>query len=257
MKRQLSYDTDKFPAMAGIASTFSASPDNCGSRKYCAGLWMDDLLFTRIGEWERSSKYVGPSWSWAAFKGRVSWPITDAERSSSGQIPPLDTVRVIDCNIRLAHPDNPFGQVLEGTSLTLWAHPVELRRTGEKVGKLTDIYSLSAIPSAGKISCDTTKLRADCDFDTNYSKPHDVLGLFLAAGRIPMQDRRMDNGVEVWCETPTLNWTELFGILVSTLGSDSRVNGYQRVGSFCIRGLCGAGKEIVNHRNLFCSEPVS
>lgn len=52
-RRQLTYDTDKLPAIAGIASTVSTALIG-GRRQYCAGLWRDellnDLLFSRIGE---------------------------------------------------------------------------------------------------------------------------------------------------------------------------------------------------------------
>ncbi|KAE9370086.1 HET-domain-containing protein, partial [Stipitochalara longipes BDJ] len=69
--RSLTYDTDKLPALAGIASRVAEMANG----KYCAGIWWDDLpqglLWFRNSILKKPSKFLAPSWSWASANGSV------------------------------------------------------------------------------------------------------------------------------------------------------------------------------------------
>ena len=76
-KRELTYDSDKLPAMAGVAEAFA----NQFKITYMAGLWKENLrsglLWQRhhtIKTLTRPSCYVAPSWSWASVKGYLKYP---------------------------------------------------------------------------------------------------------------------------------------------------------------------------------------
>lgn len=80
--RHLTRDTDKLPAIAGLAAiTHAYKPAKC---RYLAGLWEDEFVsglawardFDIRGQyfWDRRySEYVAPTWSWASVKGPISY----------------------------------------------------------------------------------------------------------------------------------------------------------------------------------------
>jgi hypothetical protein len=71
-RQQLSFQSDIFPALQGLAKTLQGS----SKPRYLAGLWEDtlifDLMWTASGTHERPGKWRAPSWSWAAVVGSVS-----------------------------------------------------------------------------------------------------------------------------------------------------------------------------------------
>ncbi|KAF2096285.1 HET-domain-containing protein [Rhizodiscina lignyota] len=112
----LTYGTDRLPALSGIASyhqeRIAASGEN---DEYLAGLWRKDLamgLLWRVYTDDdissptssRLSKYCAPSWSWASVTGTVHW---EDEYQISTSFVILDSV----CT-----PDGPnrFGNVCNG-----------------------------------------------------------------------------------------------------------------------------------------------
>ncbi|KAM5350818.1 hypothetical protein ACJ41O_007323 [Fusarium nematophilum] len=79
-KRDLTFDTDKLPALAGIAKAFSESRHDLG--RYLCGLWENQLegcFFWSLTE-EPQPKPSGsciPSWSWASVSGNVGcWGVS-------------------------------------------------------------------------------------------------------------------------------------------------------------------------------------
>jgi hypothetical protein len=66
-KRELTYDSDKLPAMPGVAEAFA----NQFKRVYMAGLWKENLRSGLLWQRHHTTKtltpslYVAPSWSWA------------------------------------------------------------------------------------------------------------------------------------------------------------------------------------------------
>ncbi|PON25124.1 hypothetical protein TGAM01_v206205 [Trichoderma gamsii] len=84
VRRRLSYEQDRLPALSGVARALATSfPD----LKYLAGLWKADLHKWLL--WmpettqnyddyikQRQHEYIAPSWSWASRPGPVSWFLT-------------------------------------------------------------------------------------------------------------------------------------------------------------------------------------
>lgn len=72
--RELTFPSDKLPAISGIASNFAAKTHS----KYLAGLWQDnlvhDLFWQSSDAATRPPEYRAPSWSWASLDGRILWP---------------------------------------------------------------------------------------------------------------------------------------------------------------------------------------
>jgi hypothetical protein len=66
--RILTYDTDKLPALSGLASYVAQKRGN----SYCAGLWMEDLpgafFWVANRNCSRPKEWRAPSWSWASVK---------------------------------------------------------------------------------------------------------------------------------------------------------------------------------------------
>ena len=87
--RKLTYESDKLPAIGGIARDIQRRTQD----EYCAGLWEGDILMGLIGWWpalepdpgmvapKSLSGYRAPSWSWASLDGVVD--ILDVEEKPS------------------------------------------------------------------------------------------------------------------------------------------------------------------------------
>ncbi len=73
----LTKPSDKLPALSGLASIFSSRLKD----EYLAGLWRNDLwsgLTWYFKPWDEAVKqriYRAPSWSWAAFDGRINFQV--------------------------------------------------------------------------------------------------------------------------------------------------------------------------------------
>ena len=104
--RELTFETDRLPAIAGIARKIQ---DITGDT-YMAGLWKNDLgagLCWRIrgfGDLCRPSRYRAPSWSWAALEGSITHRIPEEHKLSA---------KLITFEIK-TDENNPFGEVLSG-----------------------------------------------------------------------------------------------------------------------------------------------
>jgi hypothetical protein len=78
-KRQLTYASDKLPAISGMARKFSRINGSSAFRTYLSGIWLEDLpwllcwrAFDRIFE-KRTTVYCAPTWSWASLETPVIW----------------------------------------------------------------------------------------------------------------------------------------------------------------------------------------
>ncbi len=115
----LSYESDRLPALSGIASRFCGA----GLRTYAAGLWREDLargLLWYVGfDWISSSQrplpLQAPTWSWASIlldkkADCVFYPFI---LDSDNQFHQEPAFRVLDVQCRPSGI-NPFGQVTDG-----------------------------------------------------------------------------------------------------------------------------------------------
>ena len=129
-RRSLTFESDKFPGLSGIATDFSGRKKS----RYLAGLWegsmLTDLLWHPSPTKDRrvTKKYIAPSWSWASLAAPINWNTYNiAEMYAS--------VVNAECMLK---GFNPFGELNDG-----W---IELRGPVSHVwlkktpGKLADVY---------------------------------------------------------------------------------------------------------------------
>ncbi|KAF8866584.1 HET-domain-containing protein, partial [Acephala macrosclerotiorum] len=108
-KRQLTFATDKLPALAGVAYEMAAM----SQQSYHAGLWKGDLINDLL--WCRDfptiplprPNYRAPSWSWASIDSPVVW-------SKSVNLPVEKNAQVLDCETRVLSEFAPFAGVSDG-----------------------------------------------------------------------------------------------------------------------------------------------
>ncbi|KAK0609608.1 heterokaryon incompatibility protein-domain-containing protein [Bombardia bombarda] len=106
----ISYDSDRLPALAGIARQFSSAHEGRLGR-YVAGMWdlslvYDMLWYSREGSMlPRRDTFVGPSWSWISATGLVE------TATACGRVHETD-LEVKDCRVAIKGLDE-FGAVNE------------------------------------------------------------------------------------------------------------------------------------------------
>ncbi|KAM0304734.1 hypothetical protein ACHAPM_002844 [Fusarium culmorum] len=117
-KRVLSFEQDKFPAIAALARHFS---ERFEGQSYIAGLWESDihkgLLWTSTSEWKEfdeyqrlvPKEYTAPSWSWARRPLRLYWVLIGDENPKSELI-------VRGSNV-VTEEHNKFGRISKGRLL--------------------------------------------------------------------------------------------------------------------------------------------
>ena len=120
ISRRLTYETDKFIAIGGIARVLQPHIDS----KYKAGLWVDDIhrgllwIPNEEGHTQGATRYehfVAPSWSWASLGFEKSQSQTTKkflyEDLRDWSITPLGHIQEISVdNVN----EDPFGQVVSG-----------------------------------------------------------------------------------------------------------------------------------------------
>lgn len=111
--RDLTMESDKLPALSGLASRFS----NLWSCAYYAGLWEEKLIeglgwFVLDPFTSTINNSYAPSWSWASVIGAVSWNV-----NSFHNIPvikhPVELTSMVECKVTLANKAVPFGNVTD------------------------------------------------------------------------------------------------------------------------------------------------
>jgi hypothetical protein len=111
-RRSFTYQTDKMPAIMGIASEWKAL-FNQGS--YWAGLWSTTLAKSLMWKPKRGyyypraacEPYVAPSWSWASRAHPVEYQILDEINRDEG----ANSFEVTSCEIIPVHEDLPNGMI--------------------------------------------------------------------------------------------------------------------------------------------------
>ena len=112
--RHLTLPIDRVLAISGIAERYG----RVFGDQYCAGIWRS--TFAKALYWKtdqtkllpRPQVWQGPSWSWTAVDG----PVTFESISSSDE----DDLRIVGIEMELVNPVNPYGALLEGSGrLTL------------------------------------------------------------------------------------------------------------------------------------------
>ncbi|KAG4432366.1 hypothetical protein IFR05_012148 [Cadophora sp. M221] len=106
--RKLSFESDRFPALSGLASIYAEHE----SQQYLAGIWWGDALYGLY--WsptahllKKPELYVAPSWSWASVVGSVAF---HNAKSPDVELGPMRSVTLIDYDIQHRGANN-FGQI--------------------------------------------------------------------------------------------------------------------------------------------------
>lgn len=118
-QRHLTRESDKFPALSGLASVFA----RLNRDRYVAGLWESDLMvgllwhasYSEMPRLRRPLAYRAPSWSWAALDGGISFD-SDVNYTDQGKTAHRSnfTLRDLKIDIQLAGSD-AFGMIASGT----------------------------------------------------------------------------------------------------------------------------------------------
>lgn len=110
--RQLTYATDRLPAMAGLAARYQ----QLSGHRYVAGLWKETLLEDMLWASEahtsyaRPPEYLAPTFSWASITGPVSFPNIDPYIDPNS----MYHTTVVDVSTSLNNSNNPLGEVIDG-----------------------------------------------------------------------------------------------------------------------------------------------
>ncbi|KAF2473392.1 HET-domain-containing protein [Lindgomyces ingoldianus] len=114
--RKLTKESDKLPALSGIAQTFEEKTGD----KYVAGLWrstlVEGLLWQALGTRRRATsaplQYRAPSWSWASIDGPFA-NIGLVSNEPFDRSSWIDISTILDCQVELKGK-NPYGEVKSG-----------------------------------------------------------------------------------------------------------------------------------------------
>jgi hypothetical protein len=107
-ERQLTYASDKLPAISGLANVFAKWLDD----EYVAGLWRSQLiegLLWRGDPGKQAQQYRSPSWSWASTDGSIGLYIPQSYWKSYTAL-----AKVLDVYVDLKGA-NPYGEVLDAS----------------------------------------------------------------------------------------------------------------------------------------------
>lgn len=117
--RKLSVQSDKLPALSGIAAKYYQSTQF----EYLAGLWKQNitgglswrhthLVYGSVIPPSVPTNYRAPSWSWASVDGNITYHPVIAQKGFKPRI------SLLSSSIQLKDPSSPFGECLSG-SITL------------------------------------------------------------------------------------------------------------------------------------------
>jgi len=118
--RRMTFPSDVFPALAGLATEFNRRLND----QYVAGLWKRDfsrgLLWT-VADSERAEAavpYRAPTWSWASIVGRVSTPPLDDCLAMPGKMNATEILSVETTPVRhtaIFKDGNSYGEISSGS----------------------------------------------------------------------------------------------------------------------------------------------
>jgi hypothetical protein len=125
--RNLTVETDKLPALAGLAQR----ENTVRKSSYIAGLWAEDLpsaLLWRFSSWSaresidanattRPAEYLAPSWSWASVNGPISYDSQRSTQSSLSDITERQSEIMYQefCILEMTPNDVSYGTTLAAT----------------------------------------------------------------------------------------------------------------------------------------------
>lgn len=112
----LTYDTDKLPALSGLARQMSEMKSEAA---YLAGIWSDsldlDLLWVPCGpDCSEGKEYLGPSWSWSSSGRRIIYPSVWRSQEHDPSVKVLEVYFEFINAFCTAGTADPNGRVTDG-----------------------------------------------------------------------------------------------------------------------------------------------
>jgi hypothetical protein len=131
---KVTFERDRLPALSALAAI---AGERLHNDMYIAGLWRNnlhrDLLWHRAdAPLQKTAGSAAPSWSWAAYTGRISYSGLHLERNSETN---LDRVETRDANIEFqweGNDPNPFGEV-QSACIYIWSRCIGYDELAETV----------------------------------------------------------------------------------------------------------------------------
>ena len=243
VRRRLTYDTDKLPALSGLATEVAKFQNGT----YYAGLWWEDMASGmlwfrgRAAELNKPSKYLAPSWSWASLNG---WTLAYLDQPAKITLP---DVVFRECPLDYRNVDRRGA--ITGGWLDLSAPVVKLVQSKVPNSWKFDNEGLDvaleyvhfAVPDIGmndheeEVERDRFSTRGYFEtrgvFDLAHKDRAEILGLFLmfSHNKVHYSLARGDRISIQTAQKDPLQWSELYGILIEY--SKERM-AYKRVGYF-------------------------
>ena len=196
-KRRLTVESDKLPAISGIARAFQAA----GMGAYCAGLWATDLLVGLAwssayhiprGGWrpthERPREYRAPSWSWAAVDGGVHWSLCNERRAGlRGPAAQSRVVRVSEAKLVMRGPS------VDGVLLKNFGfRPSERQEEGDETWRAVSVELRVGSYTCHSVSMDvvdTSLMHPGIEGPRGLAEtPADVVCLLLGTGELETEE---------------------------------------------------------------------
>ena len=238
--QHLTYDTDKMPALSGVATEVAKFEDGT----YYAGLWWEDMASGMVWfkyhemELKKPSEYLAPSWSWASLNGRTFNRPFETDKIT------LPDVLFRECYLEYKS-DDPHGAIKSGW-LDLSAPVVKLVQRECQYSPL--VYKDDLDTAFGFPSLDVRDIEMDDDGDDLKKGQYDTWGAFdlghkdrtEALGLVLTFSYGRD-GHSFHTELKDfLHCTSLYGILIEY---SKKRQAYKRVGYFMVMDL-EAGEAI-------------
>lgn len=241
--RHLTYDTDKMPALSGVATEVAKFEKGT----YYAGLWWEDMALGMVWykyremELKKPSEYLAPSWSWASLNGRTFNRPFETDKIT------LPEVLFRECYLEYKS-DDPHGAIKSGW-LDLSAPVVKLVQRECEYSPLVYKYDLDTAFEFSSLDVRDVETDDDGDdlnrgqgssydtwgaFDLGHKDRTEALGLVLtfSYGK---------DGHSSYTELKDfLHCTSLYGILIEY---SKKRQTYKRVGYFMVMDL-EAGEAI-------------
>ncbi|KAK1148755.1 hypothetical protein N8T08_008640 [Aspergillus melleus] len=175
--RELKRPAEKLPAMAPLANLL----DDGSMGTYLAGIWSNNIA---VGlTWGRpwalltpSPIYRAPSWSWASVDGKISstalaWPedLVDDHSKDPSWINKYQP-KLLSHDMILEDPSNPYGRVLEGSSITLEGCCIGFTSLVKAIGPSPHFQVISLLDESQAFDCQCCAGRSDEDQKTEMKK---------------------------------------------------------------------------------------
>lgn len=182
--RMLSYGSDKLLALSGLSSQLHPAVGG----EYIAGLWTCDvtsgLVWRSIGPSAvHSREYRAPSWSWAVTDEKIAFGFEGFRN------PGKWAAELVDHNVELVDPSNPYGQVASA-QITIRAFAKRFIRSAQRVAVDDDIphHKVGTVRFDDNVRGDHSKDTGTCPVHVVKSADGDFLVSTLrtseAAGRL-------------------------------------------------------------------------